>query len=104
MMLSIPKGEIVNKTCYVAPSTWGKGVFQPFNLKIKTGKPESKSGIPRMAPNDTRAAYIGGREKPSEAEVQSMTLVGGTGAMRAMMDAGGHLQGAGVRCPFLNLS
>ena len=41
-----------------------------------------------MAQNDARAAYIGGREKPTEAEVRSMTLTGGTGAMRALLEAG----------------
>ena len=42
-----------------------------------------------MAQNDARTAYIGGREKPTEAEVRSMTLTGGTGAMRALLEAGG---------------
>ena len=42
-----------------------------------------------MAPNDARAAYISGRGKPTDAEIHSMTLVGGRGAMRNMMEAGG---------------
>ena len=42
-----------------------------------------------MAPNDARENYISGREKPTEAEIRSMTLVGGRAAMRTMMEAGG---------------
>ena len=42
-----------------------------------------------MAPNDARENYISGREKPTEAEIRSMSLVGGRAAMRTMMEAGG---------------
>ena len=38
----------------------------------------------RMAPNKARRAYIEGSEKPTNAEIQSMCLTGGRGAMRQM--------------------
>ena len=52
-----------------------------------------------MAPNESREAYIGGSEKPTNAEIQSMTLTGGQGAMRQMLVVGGWDKEALIATP-----
>ena len=57
----------------------------------------------RMAPNEARLAYIESSEKPTNAEIQSMCLTGGRGAMRQMLVVGGWDKEALIATPVSRL-